>query len=272
MARKVHTRIGKAVRRVLVAAAAAAVFVGAVLYVQASRIPAAYRPVQITAEQRRQAAQEFLNRKILDEFGNEAQKNEPFVWAVSEEELNRYLAAMDEIAASAPSVSPGAVYRAMQAAGVADPAVALREDVLTVMVRSIEYGKIVSADVAFSFTPEGKLRVRLLGARAGRLALPQAWVETWLERLKQILPTAKADRLSPARSDLSGFFSEDLGSVLSAVLAAIDDEPISTELIWRLNKKRVRIADIEIAGGVLRLHVVPVPRRTRAASRRPRGE
>ncbi len=255
-------------KRFLLTVVAALILAGGVLYIQASRIPVEYRPAQLSAEQRQQAVDEFWNQKILDEFGNATQRNEPFDWALSAEQLNRYLAAMDEIAAKTPMVKSGTIYRGLEKAGLAEPAAAMGDGVLTLMVRSKEYDKVLSVDLSFRFTDDGRLRVRLGEARVGRLTLPDFWVRGRLERLKEMLPTKGwADKDSAGGSDsrrLMGIPSQDVAMVLTNVLAAINEEPIRTELTWPIKKKRVRIEAIEIADNSLRMHVVPIRRKGRA--------
>ena len=58
--------------------------------------------------------------------------------------------------------------------------------------------------------------------------------------------------------------SKGVARFLAAVAAGIDSEPIATELTWPMNKKRIRINDIEIHDGKtpkhrkLILHVTPI--------------
>ena len=89
----------------------------------------------------------------------------------------------DEIAASRPSGKAGEVYRAMEKAGFIDPAVSLGDGILTVMVRSKEYDKVLSADVSFSFTADRKLRVRL---EESGLPTPEGTLYPLLRRLESL--------------------------------------------------------------------------------------
>lgn len=251
----------------LTAGAAVLAFAAAGLYIQASRTPPNYSPAILSADQRDRAAKEFLNRKILNDFGNATQRNRPFDWSIGEDELNRYLASMDEIASSAPTVQPGAVHRAMADAGLAAPAVALRNGKLTLMVRSTKYEKILSADLAFTFNKDGMLLVRLVQARSGRLALPDRWLRDRLRRLGQSLdaedrsarpaagPAGQSHRAG--RSGSLAVSSLDVAELLRVVLAAIDNKPIRPELTWGINERHVRISGIRISDGLLTLHVVP---------------
>jgi len=248
----------KTVKRVVVVFLAAVVAAAAMIYVQAGRIPSLYKPAILTPDQRKRAAKEFLNRKILDEFGNAAQRNEPFEWVISEGELNRYLASIDEIAAGAPSVRQGTVMCAMADAGLAGPAVALRDGKVTLMARSITHEKVLSADVGFRFDADRKLAATLLAARLGRLALPDAVVRDRIDALKKLLAPVADSHHDDRSNGLVGVSALDIGQILRAVLTAIDSEPIPTDFTWRISRRRVRVADITIADGLLRLHIVPV--------------
>ena len=158
--------------------------------------------------------------------------------------------------------------RAMAEAGVAGPAVALRDGLLTVMVRSAEHEKVISADIAFSFTEDRQLRVKLLGMQAGRLALPDWWVHDRLDALRGSLRSDRGQTDPETNGESQGRISRDVGALLRRLLAAIDREPISAELTWRISTRHLRIDEIEIADGRLRVRVVPVAGKERRASRR----
>lgn len=238
------------------------VIAAAVVYIQLSRIPANYKPARLTSAQKAQTVKDFWVK--VQEFGNAAQKNEAFVWQVSQEELNRFLASMDEIAASTPYGKNGQVCDALEQSGLAEPAIALDDGTATLMVRSVEHNKIASANISFGFAGTGKLRLRLAGVRIGRQMLPDRWVEDQLGSLQKLLPPnvqgADEPGVSASARGLAGLSAEDITSLLETLLTAVDSEPISTELTWPVNDKKVRIDAIEIEAGLLRLHVVPVGR------------
>lgn len=250
-------KVGRLAKWTAVAIPAVLAMTALVAYIQASRFPRFYAPAFLDASQRDRAAKDFFNRKILAEFGNAAQANEPFDWSINEDEINRYLASIDEIASSAPSVKPGELTRQMVRAGLADPSVALRNGKLTLMARSSEYHKIISADLALLLTDGGMLEVHLGQVRTGRLPLPDSVIR---DRVAEVRASLLAGDSEHEPTDLGGVSSREVGPALRNVLAAIDAEPIRPELTWRLNNKRVRIAAIEIADGTLRLNFVPIPR------------
>ena len=176
------------------------------------------------------------------------------------------IVALNEIAANMPGGKAGTVQKAMQRIGLTTPTLKLEKDVLTLMVRSAKYNKVISTDFSFSFTPDKKLRVSILQTRMGRLAMPDTFVRSHLEKLQNTLkaarPSPKTKPASRRSSLLVGLSSSQLGAVLAAVIAAVDQEPISTELLWPIRKKRVRVEGIEIDDLQLTLYVVPIDRIT----------
>jgi len=245
--------LGPAIRKrqlVLIGAAAAG---AAGLYLLASWVPARYRPLRLNRQEREQAASGFYKR--IFKFMSDGEDVKPFTWSVSEEWLNRCLASMDEIAFRKGG-KRGQVDRMMAKAGLAEPMVALADGAVTVLARSTRYDKIISAKLAFELAADGKLRVRLAGARIGRAPVPAWMIRERIERLqrtvgRRLLETAGDDEPSSAG----------VARVLGRVIAAIDGEPIDAELTWRLHsRKRVRIERIDLSDGALTLHVVPVGR------------
>jgi hypothetical protein len=218
----------------------------------------------LTAQEKNLAVKEFWAK--LQAFGNAAQASDRFIWSLGQDQLNRYLASMDEIASTTPSGKPGEVYRGMETLGLTDPVVALHDNLLTLMVHSRSHDKVFSVDLSFSFETDEKLRVRLTEARVGRLSLPNAWVQGRLDKVKKLLASDEdGNERTMWRSSKEGFTclsAEDVASVLGSVLAAIDEEPISPELTWPVNKKRVRIENVEIGEGFLQLRVLPMGRKT----------
>jgi len=131
-------RAGKVVLRVGLVVVGVLLAIAAVLYWQASRIPDAYHPAELTREQRVQVAKNFSQHVLLD-FSNIAQNTVPGEWQITQKQLNQYLASMDEIAASRPGARAGTVHKQMDEAGISAPAAALGDGVLTLMLRVRAY-------------------------------------------------------------------------------------------------------------------------------------
>lgn len=225
------------------------------IYLFASRIPASYQPAQLSPDQRTTSAKGFTAR-VLNEFGNKIQVPKSFTWSATQEELNHYLASMDEIAELMPNSRPGLVRRQLDEVGLSGPAVALEKNILTVMIRSTHYEKILSADLAFTFPAEGRLAVQVAGARLGALPVPQSMLQARLADLRTLLAAAlpaKAETESPKRISI-----EHVGRMLSHVILAVGQEPISTELPWRVNGRIIRIDGIDIEHERITLRVTPV--------------
>jgi len=248
-------RITRKTKKLLLAALAALAAALAVAWVLAGRVPSAYRPADLTAPQRDAAARAFYRRLAL--FNNEVQKGLPFAWTVSEEEINDYLGAMDEIAAKDPrgSGQSGTASRAMARAGLSAPAVALDDGELRLMARSTRYDKVLSAGLRFDFAADGRLRVRVAHAGVGNLPLPAAAVRRQLAHLG-----------GDARHGGDDGAGGGVEQVPAAVLAALDGQRVDPVFTWKLTTRRhLRITSVEIADGVIVLSFAPARPATRAA-------
>ena len=257
-------RVGKTVLRVgLVVLVLVLVLlaVAGVLYWQASRVPDAYQPAELTQAERTQAAKNFWQH--VADFNSGAQNTVPGEWQITQTQLNQYLASMDEISAYRPGARAGTVHKQMDEAGISAPAAALGDGVLTLMLRARDFNKIISADIAFSYTDDRRLKVRLAQARVGKLAIPARLVRDRLEALKKALSRQAAkDRKPGAPAGADGpkgeVVVEDIGRLLGGLLGAIDEDPIKPEFVMRLKRKRVRIDAIRIEPGLATLEITPL--------------
>ena len=236
-------------------------------YLSASSVPDRYQPLQLTQQQKDEVAGTFLPH-VLKLGGDDAEKLQPFTWTITAKQLNEYLASMDEIAASLEGSRNGTVSRELDNVGLASPAVALDDGMVTLMVRQMDYQKVLSADIAIEFAPEEKLRVRLAGMRVGRLTVPQWMVDSYLRDLKDgllaVLKNGGEDDASSERTDRrSQLSSKHVAQVMAVIIAAIDDEPIPTEFKWFIGKMRIRIRNIEVTKEQITLHLQPIERRKR---------
>jgi len=249
-------RLGRKSRIALLSVAAVAAGGALAAYILASSVPSYYRPARLGEAEKDAAMREF--RRRLMEFNNDGQKNEPFNWSVTQDQLNRYLESMDEIAVQG-GAKPGSVHRAMESVGLAEPAVILDGGNVRLVARSLQYQKVVSIDLKLAIGPDSRLRVSLAGARIGRLPMPASLVRSLVERLRgKFAQRPGGPATAPA---IGGLDSAQVALVLQRVISAIDGEPISTEMTWRITtRKRVRVARIDIDAGRLTLHMVPVPR------------
>ncbi len=228
------------------------------VYVQSIRIPGNYRPSRLSTDQKTKTVKEFWSK--VQDFGNAAQRNDPYEWSVKRVQLNRFLAAMDEIAASTPSGESGRVHRAMAEAGLTEPAIDLADGSMTLMVRSTEYNRIISADLAFSINGQGRLVGTLSAMRLGRLPLPRWLVQERLGQIKALLSVDDEHGDQGEGRGMAGLSAGDMVRLLGEILGGIDGTPIKAELTWPLKKKRVRIDQIEINEKRLKLQVVPIGR------------
>ncbi|MFB3890975.1 MAG: hypothetical protein ACE15C_03000 [Phycisphaerae bacterium] len=226
-----------------------------VLYGFASRPPAAYQVTVLTPDQKTDTAGDFYRR--IQEFGNaiERKHDGPFEWVITQDEFNDALAALDAIVDKAGQGKGAEVRKAMEKAGVADPAVAMDSGVLTLMIRSTRYDKVVSADIAMAVADD-KLHVDLVGSRVGRMPFPVSFTKDLLAALRASAARPAGDsNSSPALPRFAGVSPEDMSSALTAVLSAIDGQPIDPQFIWPVNRVRVRIEGISIDKEKMKLTV-----------------
>ena len=100
--------------------------------------------------------------------------------------------------------------------------------------------------------------------------MPRAWYDDVLDEIKadlqrEVDENSSDDSNSPSKRGPGSLSSQDIGKLLGAVIAAIDEEPIRTDLKVG---KRIRVANIEIKPEELRLHVEPLGRKKLPAGRK----
>ena len=249
-------RVGRIVKWAVPSLLAGALIVCAVAYILASRIPPEYSPARLKRPEKDAAMREF-RRRVMD-FSNEGQRNQPFVWTISAESINRYLDSMDEIAVHG-GAKPGTVDRALRKAGLTEPAVAVGDGRVRLMARLTKFHKIASIDLKFEFPPAGKMRVVVAGAWIGQAPVPASVVRQKLEALKRTLARRLEAASLPAGAQVDGVSSANIAEAIERVLSAIDGEPIDTDFAWKVQtKKRVRISKIDASDGEMRISIVPV--------------
>jgi len=246
---ELYMSVRSKVVRILVWTLVGLVIVASVLYVQASRVPDNYEPLTLSIREMENAAGQFA-RHTVQGFGNKVKVIKPFEWSITQNQMNGYLASMDEIAFNLPHGSKrGTVDAAMRRLGLSGPAVALSNGMVTLMIKSTKYNKVLSADVAVKFTDDKKLVFTLAGTRIGRLAVPSGLLKDKLDDLR--------GRLSEGRRD-------GVSKMLAVLFAAVDGEPISPENTWTIQSIKVGIEGVTIADGELKLKVRPIPPKRKA--------
>jgi len=222
--------------------------VAGVLYYQASRDPADYDPPVLTQEQRNLHATRFVEEMtpILNKGEGTAPTDE-ITRTFTEEKLNAYLASLDEIAFYRVGSRRGEVREAMEKAGLEGLAITVYEGGVTLMVRSVEYDRVLSADLSLAMTDDEAIEVQLGGARIGRLAIPTGLVRTGLTELQDVL----SKRPESPRSRIAGVKVNELEEALTAILAAVDGEPIQPR--WRVEGVRMSLVGLIAEPGKLTL-------------------
>ena len=228
------------------------------LYLMASWQPGAYRPLELTQREKEGYAKRFLARAT--EFINQGQMGQPFTWTILREDFNGYLISVDQIVALQPGRSTGEVQKVLDTAGLTEPMVRLADGWMTVMFRSNEYGKVLSADIRVRMTDDGRIRVTLEDGRVGLLPIPRFAVRKLLRESQDSLQERLARLQQAAESD-EGMVSIAFGRVdvlLESLILAIDNEPLPTR--FEISGDHfVRIEDVVVTPDSVTLHLVPAP-------------
>jgi hypothetical protein len=235
-----------------------------VLYLLASWKPSHYLPARQTQEEKEIATQVFYQEVLM--FTNEGHRGEPYEWPLNQSRVNCFLDAIDEIAFMRPNSrdkihSRGDVHRAMDQAGLAEPCVRFSDDCMTLMIRTNEYGKILSADIGFSFTGDGDLKIHLKATRVGLLPVPRFAVrhrlnlfkQTLEERLVAMEEARRRAGVEDSYTTFKGLSSIDIEELFATIVSAIDEEPLPA----RIKFIDARVENIEISDGMLKLYIVP---------------
>jgi len=249
---KDKTKKRKLARRCIVGMLVVLALLVVLLYVQANREPGLYHPARLQGPQREESAVAFYNR--LADFHNHAVDTKPFEWTISQQEIDAYVASLDEIVAMFPNQQPGQVREAMAEAQVRDPAVGLVDGQITLMIRWDPVGAVLSARLKLQPVADGRLKVKLERVRLGRLAVPQALVHSQLRRLAYDLENAALDENGSGVMALASGASQ-LGQ--SLLRAAMEDEPVDP--VIRVQGRRWRIHDVRIDPQQIVLSLQPIP-------------
>lgn len=247
------------------------------MYIAATRTPEDYNPLltRMTREQRKVVAHAFFIHTI-NEFGNKAQKVEPFTWSITSEELNQYLASMDAIAwlvlpnspggaASQPDVSFESYAQRFKAQmdglGLEGWCGEITDDGLKLMVKSAKYNKILSATLEFQVGADKEMSVRITNARLGVLMIPKSIIRNSLIKLRESMARrgrhAQDDQgeLSPKKP------SKDIVLLLENLLdMAIDERPREPVLSMSGKIKPTLIESVDISDGTMTIRARPIRR------------
>jgi hypothetical protein len=237
-------------------------------YRQAQLVPEGYQPQSMSKEQANGVALEFINRKLVKEFGNVAQHNKPFDWTLTQQQANEALASMDDIAFLLGG-KQGDVERHLAKQGLSQPAVQFLDGRVVLMVRAKKYDKVLSLELSFTSLPDGRLGVQMEDVRIGRLRVPRSLVETELTSMRTSM-AASAPATTQGGASIGPVHARELGKVLKDVLGAIDGKPIDPVLQYKTpltgRKIKVKVQSVELGDGYMTLHMEPVAADKSAAS------
>jgi hypothetical protein len=243
----------KTLKKVLLIALFALLLFVAVAFLLASMRPAEYSPYQLENADQKRVAEIFGGNllRLLSEF----EKIEAISHSITEDQLNQYLASLDEIAflrhgSRDVAKKSSQVVQAMEKAGVRGPMVKFRDGgTITIMVQSDDTRKIVSLDLALSVNDERQLLVKLTGARIGLMPIPVSLLGGTIKALKSALGKPNASTTLKQKMDVS--------NVMAMLICAIGAEPMDT--VVKIDRKKPKaLGRLEIRDSTLNLHFVPV--------------
>lgn len=262
-------RVRRIICRVLVVLLVAVVLMAGLLYGLADRIPADYREAlqrvpRLTElnELAERDNREGPRRKFLELYGDFSKyggAGKPFAFCITADEVNMCLVSMDRIA-SMQSAKPVQATAKLEKAGFSDPMVAMDDGVLTLMVWSIEYGKVISADLSFIFDDQGDMRLEILAIRIGVLPVPKSLLEGRISRLCEKLQSLLG-RGSDNGNDIQQTApARDVARILRAVASMLNGQAVRPILPWRDLGARhpLMITDVVVTDGALTLHFEPI--------------
>jgi hypothetical protein len=249
------TKLPKTLMRVLAILAGAALALGLLLYFLAASSPSSYRPSVLSPEQQDQSMHEFINH--IQDFGNQAGAGLPFTWTLTEAQANAYLASMDLIGEL--TNKPIQPLAQMKRYGLSEPAVAMRDGVLTLMIRSDRHKKVISADFGVHFDSNGDLAGRIEQMRIGMVPVPQSLLEKGRKRLQEELAWRLKDAQKHGDAQLGPVPVSRLAKLMETLNEILQGEHVKPEVVWPLGKHRVRIDKVDISEGKLTIRALPIP-------------
>ena len=165
---------------------------------------------------------------------------------------------MDQIA-SLRSPKPVYATAKLAKAGFRGPLVSINDGVLTLMVKSTQYDKIISVDLKFVFDDEGDMKMEILAIRIGVLPIPVAMLENQIQTLRGKLQNLLG-RTNNNKGGSSVAPTKDAARLLRAVVDMLDAQAIRPEVTWPGDDVRhpLLITDVVINDGALTLHFDPI--------------
>ncbi len=261
-------RVRRNIRRAIIILLTTAVLTVALLFGLADRVPSDYREAQQRVirltelneqaeRENREGPQRRHFMKLYGDFSVYGGAGKPFTFKVTADEINWYLVSMDQIA----SINSKPVYATakLAKAGFRGPLVLMNDGVLTLMVESTQYDKIISVDLKFVFDDEGDMKMEILAIRIGVLPIPKAWLEDRIRRLRGKLQKL-IGRTNNNDGGSSAASTKDAARLLRAVVDMLDAQAIRPEVTWPGDDVRhqLLITDVVINDGTLTLHFDPI--------------
>ncbi len=233
--------------------------VAAFVYGLADRIPSEYaEALERAAVEPYEQRREYL--ELYGDFTKVGGPGKPFKYLITADEVNICLASMDDIALW---LSDKPVKAELARAGFRDPAVAMDDGVLTLMVMSTRYEKVISVDLSFIFDERGDMRMVIRAVRVGLLPVPKGIMEDHIRQLSEKLKHLLTGKAKGRHKQLGGIAARNIAKFLSKFVSMLDGKAIRPKVIYNDFgvKHPLLIKNVRIGDGVLTLCFEPIPRR-----------
>jgi len=198
-------------------------------------MPGWYAPARV-APQNVQETKDNLTAAFTD-FSEKVNRDEPFRFALSQEQVNRWLAVREEFGPQARELFP---------TWLSDPVIIMRQDRLGLAgtVSHKGFRSVVSLWWRIAPGPE-RVRVQLTGVRAGGLPIPH---KAGIALVGRFLPPADGRR------------RDDPPSLVERVEQLLAGKQVENRFLWENGKREFRLVSLELTNGALRLTAQALPR------------
>jgi hypothetical protein len=210
-------------------------------------VPSWYRPLEVPPDQVQHVQADLI--RTTDTLNERmVRANAPFEFQISQDQVNAWLAAREEI---------WPLSREWLPKGLTDPFITIEPEALRVAA-SVQWGSVqtvISAQIAVS-ADEEQIHVRLVEVRGGSLPVPGDWIERQLVRFQQ----AQGGRLHWPWSPQAG--SDDRNTIpLGDLLKGIS---VPNRGVWRqldIPPRPFRVIGLKLEPGLLTVTVRPLSER-----------
>lgn len=222
------------------------------VYLKITGQPAYYHPPKMTAPQRQSAAADYMRQ--MDALGSALAAGQQFTLSFNQEQMNKYLGAINEIDPPAPDKP------SLQEGGIAALFVVLSPDVLTLVIHAAAEDRVVSMHLGLAVSADGKLGVRLVGTGLGKLEVPEMMMDFVRDKIREKVAGHKS-QAGPEPAGLLLWRPRDIQPLMGLVIKWMDGGTVEPHFVFSHGTQvPARIKDIRITRGRMEVDIVPLGR------------